>query len=217
MPKHAFRGLAVILALTLLMVFTAVPVLAFDARSGDIVTVAGGEEVNDDLYVSADTIVIDGTINGDLWAIARIISVNGPVNGSVTVAGQTVNIRGDVDHALRAAAQTINIDGNVTGDVMVGCSDVNIASTAKIGGDILFGTGIARIDGLIEGDIKGYGSEVTIGNGVHGTVDLEIDNLTILPAANIGGDLSYTSKEEADIQSGAQIAGTTTHNLPPVK
>ena len=41
--------------------------------------------------------------------------------------------------------------------------------------------------------------------------------MTILPAANIGGDLSYTSKEEADIQSGAQVAGKTTHNLPPAK
>jgi hypothetical protein len=35
-----------------------------------------------------------------------------------------------------------------------------------------------------------------------------------LSTATIGGDLTYTSEEEADIQSGAQIAGATTHTLP---
>ena len=50
MSKHICRGLAAILIVTLLMILTAVPVLAFDARSGVTVTVASGEVVDDDLY-----------------------------------------------------------------------------------------------------------------------------------------------------------------------
>jgi cytoskeletal protein CcmA (bactofilin family) len=100
---------------------------------------------------------------------------------------------------------------------MVAGSEVNIASTAIIKGDLILAAGNIRIDGLIEGDVKGYGGEVIIGNGVKGNVDLKVDNLTVLPSANIEGDLTYTSEEEADIQSGAQIAGATIHNLPPVK
>lgn len=69
MVKHIFRGLAAILIVTLLMIFTAVPVLAFDARSGATVTVASGETVDDDLYVGANTVIIDGTVNGDLWLL----------------------------------------------------------------------------------------------------------------------------------------------------
>ena len=145
------------------------------------------------------------------------ITVNGVVNGSVMAAGRTVNINGDVGHAVRAVVETININGNVSGDVMVAGGDVNIASTARVGGDLLFGAGIARIDGLIEGDIKGGGSEVTISNGVKGNIALKVESLTILPTANIQGDLTYTCEEEADIQSGAQIGGMTTHNLPEVK
>ena len=38
-----------------------------------------------------------------------------------------------------------------------------------------------------------------------------------MPTANIQGDLTYTCEEEADIQSGAQIVGGTTHKLPEVK
>lgn len=217
MIKHIFRGLAAILIVTLLTIFTVVPVLAFDARSGATVTVASGETVDDDLYVGANTVIIDGTINGDLWAAGSTITVNGVVNGSVMAAGRTVNINGDVGHAVRAGGETIIINGDVSGDVMVAGGDVNIASTARVGGDLLFGAGIARIDGLVMGDIKGGGSEVTISNGVKGNVDLKVESLTILPTANIQGDLTYTCEEEADIQSGAQIGGMTTHNLPEVK
>jgi len=217
MSRHICRSLAAILVVTLLIILTAVPVLAFDARSGMAVTVASGEVVDDDLYVAAETIIIDGTVDGDLWAAGNTITVNGIVNGSVMAAGRIVNINGDITHAVRAVAETININGDVGGDVITGCGNVNIASTARVGGDLLFGADIAGIDGPIEGNIKGSGSEVTLSNGVNGNVELEVESLTILSTANIGGDLNYTSEEEADIQSGAQIAGATTHKLPEVK
>jgi cytoskeletal protein CcmA (bactofilin family) len=217
MLRHICRGLAVILIVALLMILSAVSVLAFDARSGMAVTVASGEVVDDDLYVAAETIIIDGTVDGDLWAAGNTITVNGIVNGSVMAAGMIVNINGDIAHAVRAVAETININGDVGGDVITGCGNVNIVSTARVGGDLLFGADIAGIDGLIEGNIKGTGSEVTISNGVNGNIELKVESLTISSTANIGGDLSYTSEEEADIQSGAQIAGGTTHTLPEVK
>ncbi len=217
MSKYISKGLTTILIVTLLMIFTAVPVLAFDARSGTRVTIASGEIVDDDLYVAAETITIDGIINGDLWACGSKVIVNGLVKGSVMAIGETININGDVGHAVRVGGKTINISGNVHGDVMVGCSEVNIASTAKIDGDLLFGAENIRIDGLVEGNIKGGGSAVTISNGVKGNVELKVESLTILPAANIEGNLTYTSEEEADIQSGAQIGGATTHKLPEVK
>jgi len=217
MSRHIYRGLAVILVVTLLMILTAVSVLAFDARSGMTITVASGEVVDDDLYVAAETIIVDGTVDGDLWAAGNTITVNGIVNGSVMAAGRIVNINGDVTHAVRAVAETININGDVDGDVMAGCGKLNIDSTARIGGDLLFGADIASIDGAVEGNIKGSGREVTISNWVSGDVELEVESLTILSTANIGGDLSYTSEEEADIRSGAQVTGATTHTIPEVK
>lgn len=217
MSKHISRGLATALIVTLLMIFATVPVSAFDARSGDTVTVGSREVVDDDLYIGAATIIIDGMVNGDLWAAGYTITVNGAVNGSVVVAGNMVNVSGDVGHAVRAAGQTISISGDVNGDLIVFGSVVNVASTATVKGDLLVGAENVRIDGLIEGDIKGGAGEVTIGNGVKGNVELEVDSLTILSTANIEGNLTYTSGEEADIESGAQIGGATTHNLPPVK
>jgi len=200
MSKHILKGLIVSMLAILLLTFTAVPALAFDARSGNIVTVASGEVIDGDLYVGGKTITIDGTINGDLIAAGRTITVNGPVNGNIMAAGETVNINGEVTHAVRLIGETLNISGTIGRDLLVGGAKFSMASTAEIGGDLLLGAGTARIDGLINGDIN---------SGV--------DSLTIASRASIQGKLTYISENEANIQSGAQIRGMITHKLPNVK
>jgi len=217
MSKHIFKGMAALLVAMLVTVLAAVPVLAADIRSGDTVTVASGEVIDEDLYIAGNIIIVDGTINGDLLAAGGTITINGTVNGSVMAAGQTININGEITHAVRAAGATLNISGDVNGDLVVGGGEVNVASTARIGGDLLLGAGTARIDGLIEGDIKGGGGEVTLTNGVRGDIEVEVDTLTIASTANIEGNLTYISENEANIQSGAQIGGMTTHKLPEVR
>lgn len=200
MSKHILKGLIVSLLAILLMTFTAVTVLAFDARYGDLVTVASGEVIDGDLYVAGGTIIIDGTINGDLIAAGKTIRVNGPVNGSIIAAGGTVNINGEVTHAVRVLGETLNISGTIGRDLLVAGGEVSLASTAKIGSDLLLGAGTALIDGLIKGDIN---------SGV--------ESLTIASTASIQGKLTYISENEANIHSGAQIRGTITHQLPDVK
>ncbi len=200
MSKHILKGLIVSLLAILLMTFTAVPVLAFNVRSGDYVTVASGEVIDGDLYVGGGTIIIDGTINGDLIAAGRTIMVNGTVNGNIIAAGETVDINGEVTHAVRIIGETLNISGTIGRDLLVAGEEVSLASTAEIGGDLLLGAGTALIDGFIKGDIN---------SGV--------ESLTIASTASIQGKLTYISENEANIQSGAQIRGPITHKLPDIK
>jgi cytoskeletal protein CcmA (bactofilin family) len=217
MTKQIFRGLIITLIAVLLTFFTSMPVLAADLRSGDTITIASGEVVDDDLYVAGSNIIIDGTVNGDLWAFGSTITVNGEVKGSIVAAGQTVNINGDVGHAARLAGETINISGNVSGDLIVFSSEANISSKAKIGGDFIFFAGNVSVYGPVERDVKGGANEVTIADGVGGDVELKVENLTMTSTANVQGNLTYTSENEADIQSGAKVGGKTTHNVPEVK
>jgi len=200
MSKHILKGLIVSLLAILLMTFTAVPVLAYNVRSGDYVTVASGEVIDGDLYVGGETIIIDGTINGDLIAAGSTIMVNGTVNGNIIAAGGTIDINGEVTHAVRIIGEILNINGTIGRDLLVAGNKVSIASTAEIGSDLLLGAGTARIDGLIKGDIN---------SGV--------EHLTIASTASIQGKLTYISENEANIQSGAQIRGTITHKLPDIK
>ncbi len=217
MLRHSFSALSVILIAILLLSFTAVPVMAADFRSSDSVTVSSGEVVNDDLYVAGGSIIIDGTVNGDVWAAGQTIIINGQIKGSLLAAAQEVTINGEVAHAARIAGNFLKVNGNVNGDLFAFGSNLNIASKANIGGDIVMGAGTARIDGNVAGDIKGGGGQITISNGIGGNVDMEVDKLTITSSANIQGNLTYTSGNKADIQSGAQIKGATNQKIPEVK
>ncbi len=122
-----------------------------------------------------------------------------------------MTVNGEIARSARLAGQTVNVSGNINGDLVAAGAAANIASTAKIGGDLLVGAGSVRIDGLIQGDVKGGGGEVTIAGEVRGNVELEVDNLTIAPTANIEGALIYTSENEAEIQPGSQVGGTVTY------
>ncbi len=200
MSKHIFKGLIVSLLAILLMTFNVVAVLAFNARSGDIVTLASEEVIDGDLYVAGGTIIIDGIINGDLIAAGRTILVNGAVNGSIIAAGETVNINGEVTHTVRIMGRTLNISSIIGGDLLIAGGVFSMASTSEIGGDLLLGAGNAHIDGLIKGDINGG-----------------VGSLVVASTASIQGKLNYISKNEANIQSGAQISGTITHKVPDVR
>jgi cytoskeletal protein CcmA (bactofilin family) len=217
MTKQMFRAVCITLAVVLLTLFTSGPVLAADLRSGDRINITSGEVIDDDLYIAGSDITIDGTVNGDLVAFGNTITVNGTVNGNLLAFGQTINMNGDVSHSARLAGQTININGKVDGDLVVFGSQTNINSQAQVGRDFLFGAGNVRMDGRIGRNIRGGGGQVTISDGVGGNVDLTVDKLTVASTSTIEGNLTYRSQNEADIQSGAQIGGETTHNLPEAK
>ncbi|MFC1871120.1 hypothetical protein ACFLYF_01775 [Chloroflexota bacterium] len=216
MLKQIYHVSTVCLLLVLLAILTATPALAFYARSGDNITVADGEVINDDLYIAGNIIVINGTVNGDVWAVGNEIRVNGKINGSLMAAGGTVTVNGEISHALRVAGGTLDIRGNVGGDVIAAGGTLGITSTARVGNDLVLGTGQAGIAGPVNGDVIGGAGEITFSNAVVGNVTLNVDNLTLFPTASIQGNLDYTSQNEADIQSGARVGGTTTHNIPPV-
>jgi len=217
MLKHFIQWLAVMLIVMLGTVFAAVPVLAADLRSGDTVTVASGEVVDGDLYVAGSDIIIDGTVNGDIFGAGRSLTINGTVTGGVSFAGQTLTVNGEIAHGARLAGQTINVSGNIGRDLVAAGGDATVTSTATIGSDLILAVGTSRIDGHINGNIMGSASEVTITDGVGGNIELEADKLTIASTANIQGNLTYTSENEANIQVGAQIGGKTTHKVPEVR
>jgi len=214
MVRQILRGVVGMSVAALLVFCLAVPALAFDFRGAETVTVADVEVIDDDLYAGANVIIIEGTVDGDFWAAANTIAVGGVVSGSTMAAGRMVAVHGDIGHAVRAVGETISISGNVEGDLMAGCAALDTATSARIGGDLLLGAGNARIDGLVEGDIRGRGGSVSIGGEVRGDIELEVETLTIESTADIQGSLVYTSENKADIQSGAKVAGVTTHKLP---
>ena len=94
-------GLLALLVLTITM-----PASAFDGRSGENIVIESNEVIDDDLYVTAATFVLDGTVNGDLIAAGQTLTINGKVDGDVMAAGQTIVVHGEVTGAIGASRRS---------------------------------------------------------------------------------------------------------------
>jgi cytoskeletal protein CcmA (bactofilin family) len=213
MLKQIFKVMFVVTAISL-MVYPALSTIAFDARSGKTIIINSDEVVNDDLYLTANTILVDGTINGDLTTFGRSVSIKGVVKGGVLAAGETVKIGGEVSRAVRAAGRNLIVDGNFDGDVLLAGDKIHINDQTQITGSLVFAGRNISVDGSVKDGIKGYGQEVIIDSQIKGDVELEVEELVVLPRTRIDGDLIYGSDQDADIQSGAQISGMITRNPP---
>ena len=190
-------NIGLILMVLLLLFFSTTMVLAFETRHGTMVKISGNEVIEGDLFIAGETIIVEGTINGDLIAAGKTIIVNGIVNGSIIAAGETININGETTRAVRIAGNNLFVNGKIGNYLLLAGRDFKMDSRAEVGGDVIFGAYSAYLNGFIEGDVKS-------GN----------EYLTIASNANILGKLLYTSRREANIESGAQIGGTLTRFTP---
>jgi cytoskeletal protein CcmA (bactofilin family) len=214
MIRKFFRPVIALLLVCLLMFTIGMPALAYEARGDTNVTVASNEVVDNDLYVAGTTITIDGTVNGDVFAMGRTIVINGTINGGITIAGQTITVNGTVSRGARLAGQTITLSGNIGGDLLAASSDVIINQPAVIGRDLVLGCSAALIGGHVAGNVIGGAQEVMISNQIDGFVRLDVNTLTITSTANIAGDVTYTSSNQAVIQEGAVVSGQVNQIIP---
>ncbi|MCB0037968.1 MAG: polymer-forming cytoskeletal protein [Anaerolineales bacterium] len=225
---------AVILAVCL-FVFGATAVFAFEGRGDEeTVIIAADEVIADDLYVGANTLIINGTVEGDLFFGANEVEINGTVAGDVIGGGNSLIINGTIgDDILFGGTALIIADGaSIAGDVLAGGTGIEIASGATVGNDVLFGAVGALLNGTIGGDVHGGGNGVEINGTIDGNVELDVGDpgssmpfdptlfnpnaptntpratpgLTVGGDASIGGDLSYASSARAEVPATA-VAG----------
>ncbi len=203
----ALRAATVGLLVLLLTAAAAVPVLAFDSRAGDIVTVGGGEEVQGDLYLGGRTVTTAGVVHGSVFAAGQTVSVGGTIDGGATVGGQTVTLAGNIGRGVRVGGSTVNATGAIGGDLVAGCNALTVADSARVGEDLVFGAGQVYVRGEVEGGIKGAAETLVIEGRVGGDVRVRVGTLEVKPGAVIEGNLSYTAGTEANIPAGA-VKGT---------
>ncbi len=214
MKKILSRTSLVVALVILLTLITAAPAMAFNARSGDVVTVGAGETVNGDLYIAGRDLIIDGTVNGDVFGAGQNITVNGTINGGLTVAGQMITVGGTVTEGARIAGQAITLRGNINRDAVVAGATILATSTSRFGSDLVVNAGSARIEGQVSGSIRGSSGDVTVAGPVGGSVVLVVQALTLAPTAAVQGSVTYTSSQNATVQQGARINGSITRQEP---
>jgi cytoskeletal protein CcmA (bactofilin family) len=233
--KRVSRLFFLLSVLALLLLTFATPASAFDGRSGDKLVIAAGEVINDDLYVTARSFVLEGSVNGDLIATGQTITINGEVDGDVLAAGQTIVINGRVTGAVRMAGAVLLLEegASIGGDLIAAGYSLESRTGSSIGQDLLYTGGQI----LLAGDVARHAHVSANAFELHGTVGGSVGagvgeadggyagppptlfmppspvpvpvvkaGLTIAPSAKIEGDLSYSQSRDLDIPAGV-VAG----------
>ncbi len=116
--------------------------------------VKAGETVNDDLFLSGDTIQMDGTVNGLLVATGNMVFINGEVNGDLIVMGQSVTIteNASISGNIFTMAQIISLDGKVTGSVAGASMSMTNGGSSEIQNNLYYaGYGLDQAKGAVVG------------------------------------------------------------------
>ena len=242
--SRTFKIISVLAALTLLALAVVTPARAFESREGQNIVIEKGEVVEDDLYLFADTITVNGTIKGDLVAFGSNITVNGTVEGDVMAAGQAVVINGNVNDDARIAGAGLQIGPSaVIGDDLIAAgASLETKEGSQVGGDLVVGSAQALLAGDVTGDVTAGTAALELrgayGGNVHAYVDMNSDTedmppmnmymtnmpisipsipagLTVNDSARIAGDLEYTSTFDLNIPGGS-VAGKITRTEPQI-
>lgn len=189
--------------------------------------------VEDDVYLAAETVTVNGTVRGDAVLAGRQVRINGTVEEDAIAAGQSVAINGTVGDDLRAAGEVLLLDtqAEVADDVMAAGASLESKVGSSVGSNLNFSGGQALLAGTIQKNAIGAIGSVALYGIVDGNVNLAVGNsksfrppfapepaiaipevpvgLTVADSAQIGGNLTYLSQQEAKISPKARIAGDT--------
>lgn len=207
-PRCSRLGI-VAFAMILVIAIIALPKagIASETRAGAEVDIGADETVDDDLYVSAGEVSIQGDVTRDAFIAAGDVDLSGDIDGAVYIAAGNVEIDGTVGGSVRVLGGNTVISGNIAGDLVLIGGATRIEPSASIDGDLLIHGGRLELQGELGGDISGNVSDATIGGTVDGDVDIQVDMLEVTSQAEIGGSLDYTGFQGADIAPGADIDG----------
>jgi len=185
------------------------------SKSNEVKVVPVDQTINSDYFGIAERVEINGTVNGDAYIVGGIVIVNGVINGDLLTAGGMVTISGEITGDVRVAGGNVLLSGaDIGGSVTLGSGNANIDASTIIGGSIVAGAGNLQIFAPIaRGATIGAGN-LLIANSIGGDVKAATKDLSLTSNANIEGNLTYWSEDEASISEGAIVAGEIKHELP---
>ncbi len=184
------RSVGLLSLLTVLLLVLAPAAYAFEGRTGEEVVIPTGEVIDDDLYVTANTFRLEGTVKGDLIALGTNVIINGTVEGDLLAAGQSISVNGRLmdDARLLGMVTTLGQAAAVGDDVaMVGLS-LESQTESAVGGDLFFVGAQSILAGAIAGNARVSATALELRGQIGG--DLEADVGGENEGLDVGGGFS---------------------------
>lgn len=186
------------------------PVIAADIRGEENIRISDEGTTLENPYLFGGQVDVTVPVRNDLVTAGGNVILDNDVSGSIWAAGGDVEISSTVGNSVRVAGGNVTISGPITEDLIIFGGSVRVTEEASISGDVIFMGGQLRLDAPVGGYVIANGGEITLNSQVGGNVSGEMGKLTLGDDARIGGDLTYTAEERANINE-QQVAGRTSY------
>lgn len=214
--QNAMRATMLVMLVSVLLFSTATPARAAEFIDGDRSVVDEGEVIEDDLFITGNTVVMNGTVEGDLFAAGNRVEINGVVEGNVIAAGNTVIVNGEVQGSLFIGGQNISVGATVGGSLMVGANSLDLIADALVDGSLYYGgyTLDADESSEIMRNLYSGSYRSTLAGGIGRDVYSGVSNFKL--TGTVGRDvnlyLDENGQHQIDIAEGA-VAGEVTQEI----
>jgi anti-sigma factor RsiW/cytoskeletal protein CcmA (bactofilin family) len=206
--KYIRRGsaLAMVFASLGLLLATTPAASATEFRKGDSVSVAKGENIVGDVFLTGNHVRVDGTVDGDVFAFGQQLDVGGHVTGDVFCFAQGTRITGQVDGNIRAFTNNITISGDIGRNVLSFNEVLNLDPNGKVGHSLTVFGQTVTLDGKIGRDVLVFFNQATLSGSIGGSLLGKGQSLTISPTAEIDGKAELEGPKPATVSPEAKLA-----------
>ncbi len=195
-----------VLAIFITLFVVAPATLAATFRSNDSLTV--NENVNDDAFISGQTIAVRAPIKGELWAFGNNVTISEPVERSIFAAGSQVTVDKGAGYNAFIFGGTVTLKGTITHDVYIGGNTVVFDPSTEIKGSVWVGGQNVQLDGKITGTVHLSADTVTSKATIGGNIEGDVSALSF-EGGSIGGNLTYRSNSGATGLDKIKVGGKT--------
>ncbi len=101
-PKKAWRVRTSIAAIILIAAIVLFPTSAQAEKIIKTNAVQAGTTINNDVFLTGENPLVEGTINGDVFVLGKNLTIKGEVNGSVVAIADKVKLEGKISGNLYA-------------------------------------------------------------------------------------------------------------------
>jgi len=172
--------------------------------------------VNDDAFLSGNSITVSAPIHGELFAAGNTVTVSDAVDRSILAAGNTVTVNNGSGYNAFAAGNSVMLHGTYQHDVYAAGNEVTLASDVVIHGSLYVAGNLIAVHGRIDKDLFVGGSTVTSDATIGGGIQGRIDDLTFT-GGSVGQNVAYTSPNTASGLQAVTIHGSVDHKTPTVE
>ncbi len=178
-------------------------------RTGENISLKDDQAVSGDFYVVGGTVTNSATVTGDAYYVAGTVTQNGPISSDLAMVTGRAEVHAPVGDDVRVVGGEVVIAGKVGGDVVVVGGELTILSTAEIEGDVIFYGGQLTIEGAVKGSVLARAETVRIDARIGKDTDISARNELVFGAhADVGGDVTYSSRKEIVRALDSVIVGT---------